>query len=99
MAQTFETVIGKKVDPLTIAFSSDAAQAQTNSLVELVARWLPIVTGLTAFTTTVVTSADLSTSLGEDKYLETVASKVAALQYASNVATQHKEFAALVSDS
>ncbi|MDB0553801.1 AIPR family protein, partial [Ralstonia solanacearum] len=99
MAHTLETVIGRKVDPLTIAFSPDAAHAKNNSIVELVARWLSVVSGLTAFVTTIVTSADLSNSIAEDKYLETVAGKVAVLQYASNVANQHKEFAALVSDS
>lgn len=97
MALTLETIIGRKVDPLTVAFSPNAAHAKGNSLVELAARWLPIVTGMTAFVTTLVSPPDLNAA--DEAFLIATAKKVSALQYSGKVSEQHKEFAALVSDS
>jgi hypothetical protein len=98
-AKTLETVLGKAVNPLTVAYSPSASNSAKNTLVELVARWVPVVSGLVAFVANSVSAAELSTNLADEKFVEQTAGKVAALQYASNAASQHKEFASLVSDS
>lgn len=99
MAKTLETIVGHKIDPLTVAFSPDAAQAAKNTLLELTARWVPLITGLVAFATTMVVPADLNSVVADDKVLDEIAKKISALQYASNAPAQHKEFAGLLSDS
>jgi AIPR protein len=98
-ARTLESIIGRRVDPMTVAFSPAAAAASTNGLVDLIARWAPLVEGILAFVTTKVTTAELSVRIPEEGYLVEVAKHVGAMLYASRAPEQYAEFAALVADS
>jgi hypothetical protein len=98
-ARTLEAIIGRRVDPLTVAFSPVAAAANTNGFVDLVARWGPVVEGILAFVATKVTAAKLSVRIPEEGYLVEVAKHVGALFYASKAPERYSEFAALVADS
>jgi AIPR protein len=98
-ARTLEAIIGRRVDPLTVAFSPAAAAASANGFVDLIARWGPIVEGILAFVATKVTAAELSVRIPEEGYLVEVAKHVSALFYASKAPERYSEFASLVADS
>ena len=49
VAEVFKSVIMRKVDSLTVAFKPDVAMADANSLVELTAKWGPIVDQILSF--------------------------------------------------
>jgi hypothetical protein len=98
-AGVLESVIARKVDALTVAFSADAANAKNNSLVSLIAHWAPLVEGILAFVLTKVKAADLSARLPEDTFLSEVITQVSALLYASEASKRYAEFAKLIVDS
>jgi hypothetical protein len=98
-ARTLEAIIGRKVDPVTVAFSPAAATAENNGLVDLIARWGPLVEGILAFVATKVTAAELSVRIPEEGYLVEVAKHVSALLYAGKAPERYSEFGALIADS
>ncbi len=99
VANSLETVLGRKIDPETVAFSPDAAKASTNTLVSLVAAWSPVVDSVLSFLVTQVNATDFSKRVAEDGYLDSVAKPVSGFLYASKSTLSFKDFAALVSDS
>jgi hypothetical protein len=99
LARTLETVIGRKLDPLTVAFKPDAAKIGANSLLGLVARWTPVVEAVLSFVAANVTPVELAARFSEDALLEEVVKRVNALLYAGKTPAQNAEFAKLVSDS
>lgn len=99
IAKSLETVIGRKVDPFTVAFTPNAAKVPNNSLLALVARWTPIVEANLAFVATKLSPAELVARFSEETFLEELAKYVAGMLYASKAAAQHADFAKLVSDS
>lgn len=99
VARTLETVIGRKLDPLTVAFNPDAAKISSNSLLALVARWTPVVETILSFVAAHLTPAELAARFSEDALLDEVVKRVNALLYAGKAPGQHVDFAKLVSDS
>jgi hypothetical protein len=99
VSKALETVLARKIDPETVAFSPDAAKASNNSLVALVAAWSPVVDAVLSFLVTQVSAAEFSKKFAEDGYLDGVAKAVAGFLYASKGTLSFKDFAALVSDS
>jgi hypothetical protein len=99
MARTLESVMGRKVDPMTVAFAPGAATSSNNGLVDLIAQWGPLVEGVLAFVSTKVTAAELSVRIPEEGYLVEVARHVSAMLYASKAPDQYSDFGALVTDS
>lgn len=73
VAKALETVLGRKIDPETVAFSPQASKASVNSLVSLVATWSPVVESVLSFLVTQVNASDFSKRFAEDGYLESVA--------------------------
>jgi hypothetical protein len=98
-AKSLETVIARKVDPQTVAFSPDSAKLSNNTLLDLVARWTPVVEAILSFVATKVSTAELSLRVSEDGFLDEVAKHVSAILYASKASMQYADFAKLVSDS
>lgn len=99
VAEALETVLGRKIDPETVAFSPEAAKAANNTLVALVAAWSPVVDSVLSFLVTQVNASEFSRQFAEDGYLDSVAKRVSGLLYASKGTLSFKDFAALVSDS
>lgn len=81
VAECLETIVGRKVDKETIAFSSEAADADRNSLIVLTAKWLPIVEDLLSLLTTEVSAENLGERLAEDNVVAIVGKRVSALLY------------------
>jgi hypothetical protein len=98
VARTLETVLGRKVDVNTVAFTPDAAKAASNSLLGLAARWTPLVETILSFVSTKVTPAELSKRFFEEGFLDEVAKHVGVLLLASKASSQHADFVKLVSD-
>jgi hypothetical protein len=94
MAMTIETAIGKKCDVQTIGFTPEAAGA--NSLVELTARWAPVVETLLALITASEETKNFSSTLSEDGYIQSLAKKMNAMLHAMDAAKKHSAFAELV---
>ena len=99
VAKAIETVLGRKIDPETVAFSPEAAKVANNTLVSLVAAWSPVVDSVLSFLVTQVNASDFSKRFAEDGYLDSVAKPVSGFLYASKSALSFKDFAALVSNS
>jgi hypothetical protein len=99
IAKSLETVVGRKVDTQLVAFTPDAAKCSNNTLLDLVARWAPVVETVLAFVTTKISPPEFSTKVFEEEYLDEVAKYVSALLYASKASSQHAEFAKLVAES
>jgi hypothetical protein len=98
-ARSLETVIDRKVDTFTVAFSPDAAKTSNNTLVELVARWTPVVESVLSFVAIKVSPPELSLSVSNEAFLDEVARNGSTLLYASRASQQHEDFSRLVSDS
>ena len=99
LARVLETIIGKKIDALTVAFTPDAAKADKSSLLSLVAAWAPVIEACLAFVATKVSSDEMIEKFGEEAYLEQVAKEVSAMLYATKAAKQHELFAKLVTEA
>lgn len=97
MALTIETAIGKRCDPQTVAFSPDAAKQ--SSLLELSARWAPVVETLLALVTASEETKNFSARLSEEGYIQNLAKQMNALLHAMDASKKHSAFEALVSDS
>lgn len=99
VARVLETVILRKVDPLTVAFQPDDANTKSKSLVELTAMWGPIVDQVLSFASTQVTPAKVSEQFSDDEFLPSVSKNVSALLYAGKSSDQHSSFAKMIVDS
>ncbi len=94
MAATIETAIGKKCDAQTVGFTPESGKEY--SLVELTARWTPVVESLLALLTGNEETKNFSSYLSEDTYLSTLANKISAMLQAMEAAKKHAAFAELV---
>ncbi len=94
MAMTIETAIGKKCDVQTVGFTSGAAGE--SSLLELAARWAPVVETLLALVTASEETKNFSSHLSDENYIQSLAKKMNALLHAMEAAKKHAVFAALV---
>ncbi|MBA1141842.1 AIPR family protein [Mesorhizobium neociceri] len=99
VSQVLESITLKKVDPLTVAFQPDVAQAKNSSLVDLTAMWGPVVDHVLSLVSTQVTPSSLSENFSEDTFLPAVAKAVGALLYAGKAADQHAGFSKVIADS
>ena len=91
MALTIETAIGKKCNSRTIGFTP--ATSKANSLVELAARWAPVVETLLALVTASDEIKNFSSSMSDESYMQALAKKVNALLHAMDAAKKHAPFA------
>ncbi|HLY44770.1 MAG TPA: AIPR family protein [Stellaceae bacterium] len=98
-ARTLESIIGRKVDPFTVAFTPTAANVRNSSLVDLTARWTPLVEAVLTFVSTRVAAGQFSQKLQEEDFIIEISKQVSALLYASDAARRHTEFSALVAES
>lgn len=99
VADARETVLGRKIDRESVAFSPEAAKASVNSLVSLTAAWSPVLEAILSFLVTQVNPTDFSKRFAEEGYLSSVAKPVNSYLYASRKTLSFAEFADLVSDS
>lgn len=97
VAATLETALGKKCDPQTVAFSPDASAK--HSLVELVARWAPLVDTLLSLVTASDDARDFASRLSDDTFIPKVTRQVNALLHATNAAATNATFSDLMSAS
>jgi len=91
---TIETALSKRCDPQTVGFSPEAAGS--HSLVELVARWAPVVDTLLALVTASEVARDFGAKLGDENFIPGVAKQINALLHAMGSAKQQAAFADLV---
>jgi hypothetical protein len=96
-AATIETILGKHCDSQTIAFSPQASLE--HSLVELAARWTPVVDSLLALITATPEAKDFSSKLSDEAFIQTLAKQINALLHAMGAAEKHKAFADLTTSS
>lgn len=98
-AAVLESIIGRKVDAMTVGFDMATADAKKNSLVDLIARWVPVVETILSFIATRVNATNLSVNLSDDEFFGKTVKDVSSLLYASKAGQQHSEFITLVADS
>lgn len=98
MSRVLETIVGRKVNNETIAFSPQAAKADTNSLIDLTAAWSPIVESVLTFLESQVDSQTIGDKIAEEGALEGISKTVSALLYANRSNPSFQSFVALVSD-
>jgi hypothetical protein len=94
VAQSLEAVIGKRCDPMAAGFTTEAAESHT--LVELVARWGPVVDAVLAYIIASGRSAEFPTKLADENYVKDISSAVTAFLHASNAPKTFSEFAEMV---
>ncbi|WP_257807043.1 AIPR family protein [Burkholderia glumae] len=98
-AQTIETIVGRKADSMTIAFSSDAAKVTNNTLIDLAARWAPIVEVILTFVASKLNLTEFVARASDDNLLSETAKHVSSMLYATKAADRHSQFARLTSAS
>ena len=96
-ARCLESILGRKVDLETVAFSIDSAKG--NSLYSLIAVWSPIVETVLSFVATQVDSTQFAARSDEDDLVELVAKQVSAILYASRKSLPFDGFIATVADA
>jgi len=99
VSAVFENILGRKIDPETIAFSPTAAKVANNSLVALVASWSKIVEVVLSFVASQISAEDFSKRFGDEDILVSVAGTVGALLYSQRENLPVGDFLGLLSDS
>lgn len=99
IASVLETIVGRKVNKETIAFSTEAAKTKNKSLIDLTAMWSPIVESVVTFLTTQVDSRTLGDRIAEEGALENISKLIGAFLYSSRNNQAFQSFASIVSDS
>ncbi|MDZ4379925.1 MAG: hypothetical protein U0942_01125, partial [Parvibaculum sp.] len=94
IAISIETAIGKKCDPQMVAFSTDSAKTQ--SLLELIARWSPIVDTMLSLITAIPEAKEFGSRLSDEQFLPSLSKQINALLHAMGAAEKHKGFADIV---
>lgn len=94
MSHTIETSLGKKCDAQTVGFDPHTAKGQ--SLVELTARWAPIVDTLMALITASSEAKEFGSKLSDENFMANTAKQINALLYAMEASKKHAHFAAQV---
>lgn len=99
IAHVLETIIGRKVNKDTVAFSTSAAKIANKSIIELIAAWSPIVEGVLSFLSSQIDSTTFGDKVSEDGTLENISKTVSALLYTTRNNPAYQAFTGLVSDS
>lgn len=97
IAGSLETVVGVKTDPATVAFRPDVAKDST--LVELTARWAPVVDTFLSLVTATTDASSFYKGMSEETFLPTLRVQMNALLVASSAPTTHKSFSELIATS
>lgn len=95
-ARCLESVLSKKVDLDTVAFSPEAAK---KTCIELAAAWSPVVDALLSLVVTRVPPDKVGDLLAQEGIVESVAKDVNALAYAGRKQLPFEEFTKLVTPS
>ena len=93
-ARCLETIVGKRVDIDTAAFTPDAAK---KTCIELAAAWSPVVDALLSLVVTRVPPDNVADLLSKDGIVDTVAKDVNGLAYAGRKQLPFDGFAKLIS--
>ena len=96
MAACLESILGRKVDPETIAFKTE--ECKSNSLLALVAAWTPVVEAVLSLVATRIDSAKFAERASDESLVGEVSKDVSAILYASRKSLQLDTFIALVPD-
>lgn len=96
MAACLESIVGRKVDPETIAFKTE--ECKSNTLLALVAAWAPVVEAVLSFVATRIDSARFGERASDESLVSEVSKDVSAILYASRKSLQLDTFIALVPD-
>jgi len=99
VSRCLETILGRKVDPETVAFKKEAARGDQNTILALAAAWSPAVEAVLSFLCTKTNAAEFSARSGEEALVDEVAKHVSAMLYAAKSNLSFKEFIAMVSES
>ncbi|WP_426256213.1 AIPR family protein [Sphingomonas sp. DC2300-3] len=91
MASTVETALGKRCDPQTVGFQPDFAKRHT--IVELTARWSPLVETLLALVTASAEARNFASRMSDEKFMAELTKQMNALLYAMGAAGKHATFA------
>lgn len=94
VAKCLEPVLNAKVSVDTVGFSSEAAKNQT--IIELVAAWVPVVETLLSLVATQVTAERLPDELREEGIVDRIARAVSGIVYASKAHLNFDAFRTLV---
>lgn len=94
-ASTLETALGKPCDPFTVGFTSEASNH--HSILELAARWSPVVETLLALMTGSTDAKEFSAKFLDDEFSPSLVKQMNALLHAMGSAEKHKSFSELVS--
>lgn len=83
LARVIEPIVGFSVDPKTIAFSPVAANSSNNSLEELIAETVPVVTAILSYVSSQLVPSQLSEAISTDGLVDGMIRAVNALLYTS----------------
>jgi hypothetical protein len=99
IASVIETIVGKKLNKETVAWSTETVKTKKLSIIDLTATWSPIVESVITFLTTQVDSRTLGDRISEEGSLESISKSVGALLYSNRNNPSFQAFALMVSDS
>lgn len=94
MAATLETAIGKRCDPLAVAFAQSTAEKHT--IAELGALWAPLVETLLALLTASDDAKDFGSRFHDENYILGLAKQIKAFLLMNKAAEKHEAFAKFV---
>ena len=97
IANSLNAVIGVPVDPVTVGFQPKIAK--DSSLVELTARWAPVVDTFMPLVTAVADAETFYKRMSDPAFMPEIARQLDALLLASGAGAKHADFAAMVSDT
>ncbi|MFZ1009934.1 MAG: AIPR family protein [Candidatus Sulfotelmatobacter sp.] len=92
VGRCLETLLGRKVDLETIAFTVDVSNAKANTLLSLAALWSPVIQAILSFAVTGLTLETFSARGAEDTLLEEIAKQVNGLLYVSKTGAANPGF-------
>jgi hypothetical protein len=99
IASVMETIVGRKLNKETVAWSQETFKTRSKSIIDLTAAWSPIVESVITFLTTQVESRTLSELIAKEGALESISKNVGALLYSNRAYQPFQSFTLLVSDS
>jgi hypothetical protein len=100
VAKTLETILGRKIHPEAVSFSPEAAKAENNTLIALVASWSPVVEAVLSFISAQITATDFARRIAdEEDIVENVAKPVNAMLYAGRAKLTFEPFVSMTSES
>lgn len=82
-AKCLESIISAKIDLQHIAFSINVAKRNNNSIKQLIALWIPIISTILPYTVICTKNKDISEIISEENSLENISEQVNAMIYTS----------------